>query len=162
MTKDQVVKKLLDEGLPPPGWKRQILWLGEGEDGEGDYGVTSLITTHSWVPLEEGEKVVAEVHGGTANAAYFPEGFYDPEKVAEVLRELGLEDEEVLELVVRDPIRGWGEIPEEFKEALEEHPAWEEILAGAERLLLLEILEEEGFLEEGEKDWWVLKGFVWR
>jgi len=156
MTTKEVVEFLLEEGLPPPGWKRQIIWLGEEE-----YEVTSLITTNSWVPLEEGEAVVAEVHGGTANTPYYPEGFYDPEKVAEVLRELGLEDEEVLELVVRDPIRGWREIPDEFKEALEEHPRWEEIMEEAERALLLEVLEEQEFLEEGEKDDWLLK-VVWR
>ncbi|MCX7946879.1 MAG: hypothetical protein N2557_08000 [Hydrogenophilus sp.] len=77
----EVVERLAAEGLPPVGWKRLVI-----KRANGDYEISSLITDGSYVHLDEGEEVVAEVRGSLrTEVPYFPEHYGDSDFVLEYL-----------------------------------------------------------------------------
>jgi len=73
MQKEELIEHLLEEGLPPNGWKYVIIKIGEDEY---DY---ALITCNSTLKLGANEEIVLEIPGDVRNnTPYFPE-WYLPE-----------------------------------------------------------------------------------
>jgi len=86
---------------------------------------------------------------------YFPESYFDNDFVAQLLRELGA-DEEWARGMERDPIRTWARLAEaepDLVGALRAHPAWESIMGEAEKALILEILDEEYDFFDSEREY---------
>jgi len=153
MTKAEVVLWLLERGLPPEGWKHQII-----KRRKGGYGLSGMIAAHSQAHLQKGEGVVAEIHGDTANLP--------PEKAAEALLETlteqgFLEEGEKEDWRARIREKRVGLTKEEVVEALlegEKIPeGWTRWIVRAEGEsywltdLLLRDEEAEEYLEEPER-----------
>jgi len=175
MTKDEVVAYFLEMGFPPPKWKvlviqrgnryRLVDWLMDEptvavylrpdlDSPEDLYELSPNLSL-----LKEGERLAAVVEGCVYDVWRFPEAYLDPQKVVRVLEELGVEDEELLELILEDPLAGFDELEarEDLLRRVKEHPAWEEILEEAEKVAVLAVLEEQGFLSMEEEEAWLEK-----
>jgi len=47
----EVVKKVLEQGIPPEGWETQII-----RRADGSYEVSAPVPPGTWIPLGEGEE----------------------------------------------------------------------------------------------------------
>jgi hypothetical protein len=120
MTAKEVLGMLIEEGLPPAGWRR---WVWRGHDG---YGVSSFVPENTLPPVRDGEVPIFWWGGvSTANVPYFPEAY--------VPVDLLPEDVETVEEVA-----AWlKDLPEDERARVEEEAG--KVLAG---VLLREVVQD--------------------
>jgi hypothetical protein len=117
MTAKELLETLIKEGLPPEGWGR---WVWRASDGQ--YGVSSLVTSGTLPPVREGERLLFWWGGvRKADVPYWPEAFLEglePEdlegKEAEEVAEKVLVGHLLAEVINELPDAEW----EEFADAL--------------------------------------------